>query len=109
RAYSSPPIGIAITTSATISRINSNDVRLAKKPRPPDSSAGCAAPGGGVGIEIRVVRFSCAGGGGPGWCGRGLDGNPGCGGGACWCGGFGCCGGRLGGGAGCCGGRPGGR
>src|SRR6202789_2067388 len=84
-----------MTTSATINRINSSEVRLAKHLRPPDSFFSAGGGGGGVGIDIRVVRLSCGWGGGPGCCGRGLGGRPAC------------CGWR-GGGGGCCGGRPGG-
>src|SRR5277367_1247271 len=100
RAYNSPPIGIAMTTRATINRINSSDVRLAKNLRPPDSFDS-AVGGGGVGIEIRVVRLSCGCGGEPGCWGRGLGGRLACCG---WRGGGGgCCGGRRGGRPGCCG------
>src|ERR1700726_4233302 len=66
RAYSSAPIGTATTSSATISRNNNSDVRLAKRLRPPDSFGSAGGGGGGVGIDIRVVRLSCGRGGGPG-------------------------------------------
>src|SRR5271163_4280486 len=62
RAYSSPPIAVARTSSTTIARINRIAVRLTERP----CLAVTGASGNGGGVDIRVVVVCSCGGGGPG-------------------------------------------